>query len=130
MNLSDCILFLYPDARPGVDFMLIDRQDGKGPKIAGWAYQAAPEPSMVGLQAVADEAARHALARDVRAERDQRVAVDDWLVQRHRDQVDAGTPTVQTAAQYSALLVYRQALRDVPQQAGFPSDVDWPARPF
>lgn len=24
---------------------------------------------------------------------------------------------------------YRQALRDIPQQAGFPSEVDWPAKP-
>ena len=24
---------------------------------------------------------------------------------------------------------YRQALRDVPQQAGFPGDIDWPAKP-
>lgn len=26
-------------------------------------------------------------------------------------------------------VTYRQALRDVPEQAGFPSDVTWPARP-
>jgi len=25
--------------------------------------------------------------------------------------------------------VYRQALRDVPQQSGFPGDIDWPAKP-
>jgi len=36
MYLSDCILFLFSDARPGVDFMLIDRQDGKGLQIASW----------------------------------------------------------------------------------------------
>ncbi len=130
MNLCDCILFLFPDARPGVDFVLIDRQDEKGPEIASWDYAAAPEPTMAQLQAVVDDAARGALARDVRADRDQRVAVDDWLVQRHRDQVDAGTPTVLTAAQYSGLLTYRQALRDVPLQAGFPSDIAWPVRPF
>lgn len=38
----------------------------------------------------------------------------DWLSIRHRDQVDAEQPTSLTAAQYSELLTYRQALRDWP----------------
>ena len=24
---------------------------------------------------------------------------------------------------------YRQALRDIPQQSGFPGDIDWPVKP-
>jgi len=31
--------------------------------------------------------------------------------------------------QSSAWAIYRQALRDVPQQAGFPLDIDWPDIP-
>jgi len=27
------------------------------------------------------------------------------------------------------MATYRQALRDVPQQAGFPDDVTWPMKP-
>jgi hypothetical protein len=29
----------------------------------------------------------------------------------------------------SAVLAYRQALRDVPEQAGFPRQIDWPVKP-
>ena len=29
----------------------------------------------------------------------------------------------------SAVLAYRQALRDVPEQAGFPRQIDWPTKP-
>lgn len=29
----------------------------------------------------------------------------------------------------AAVLAYRQALRDVPEQAGFPRQIDWPVRP-
>lgn len=28
-----------------------------------------------------------------------------------------------------AVIAYRQALRDVPEQAGFPRQIDWPVRP-
>jgi len=31
--------------------------------------------------------------------------------------------------QQQALIAYRQALLDVPQQAGFPTDIVWPAKP-
>jgi len=34
-----------------------------------------------------------------------------------------------TAEQQAALATYRQALLDVPQQAGFPSEIDWPVMP-
>jgi len=34
-----------------------------------------------------------------------------------------------SAEQQDAWAVYRQALLDVPQQAGFPSDVVWPVKP-
>ena len=29
----------------------------------------------------------------------------------------------------AALIAYRQALRDVPEQAGFPRQIDWPTKP-
>lgn len=32
-------------------------------------------------------------------------------------------------AHYDALVVYRQALRDVPEQLGFPENVTWPVKP-
>lgn len=65
------------------------------------------------------EALEHA-TRTVRARRDQLLADTDWLVIRA---ADTGTPMPAPWQQY------RQALRDVTQQAGFPLDVAWPAPP-
>ncbi len=56
------------------------------------------------------------LAEDVRRERDRRLRASDW----------AALPDVPAA---DAWLEYRQALRDVPQQSGFPDDVEWPTPP-
>ena len=33
------------------------------------------------------------------------------------------------AEKKAAVLAYRQALRDVPEQAGFPRQIDWPSKP-
>lgn len=58
-----------------------------------------------------------AMAEAVRAERDRRLAECDWT-----QMPDA--PLDDTAR--AAWTIYRQALRDVPQQAGFPEAVAWP----
>jgi len=58
-----------------------------------------------------------AKANQVRAERDRLLTTTDWT------QV-ADAPVVSLEWQ-----PYRQALRDVPQQAGFPDSVDWPEPP-
>lgn len=69
------------------------------------------------------------LAASVRLQRDARVGQTDWIVARHRDQVEGSLKTSLTSAQYSALMAYRQALRDVPLQKGFPTAVSWPTPP-
>jgi len=53
------------------------------------------------------------LKRTVRAERDVKLAETDWT---------ASTDVTMTAE----MTAYRQALRDVPAQAGFPNTIDWP----
>ncbi len=55
-------------------------------------------------------------AVDVREERDARLAETDWRA--------SSDVTLSTAWR-----TYRQALRDVPAQAGFPTDVTWPVEP-
>ncbi|WP_207260873.1 tail fiber assembly protein [Desulfovibrio sp. Huiquan2017] len=60
------------------------------------------------------------LSEAVRAERDRRLAACDWT-----QMPDA--PLDDTAR--AAWTVYRQALRDVPQQEGFPWVVVWPVGP-
>ena len=56
-------------------------------------------------------------AESVRAERDRLLAASDWT------QI-ADAPVVSLEWQS-----YRQALRDVPQQSGFPDSVEWPVAP-
>lgn len=58
-----------------------------------------------------------AAAAEVRAERDKRIAATDWTVLG-----DAKTAKADWRE-------YRQALRDVPEQAGFPYAVQWPVPP-
>ena len=57
-------------------------------------------------------------AAQVRADRNTRVAASDWT--QGKDIPD------NVSSQWAA---YRQALRDVPAQAGFPWDVQWPPVP-
>jgi len=86
-------------------------------------YKATPEGNV--QYTPAEEAARDAdealwaagaddeAAAEVRAERDAKLAATDWT---------ASTDVTMTAE----MTAYRQALRDVPAQAGFPNTIDWP----
>ncbi len=60
------------------------------------------------------------LAASVRAVRNKALAECDWVVLRARDRGEA-VP--------SEWLVYREALRAVPQQSGFPEVLAWPGVP-
>jgi hypothetical protein len=61
-------------------------------------------------------------AAAIRAERDALLAASDWT-----QLLDARTAMGEAkAAEWDA---YRQALRDVPQQSGFPDVVEWPIKP-
>ena len=56
-------------------------------------------------------------AAAVRADRNARLAATDW------------TQIADSTADKPAWATYRQALRDVPSQAGFPQSVTWPQEP-
>lgn len=56
-------------------------------------------------------------AENIRAERDQRLAQTDW------------TQVADAPVDQQSWADYRQALRDVPSQAGFPYSVVWPETP-
>lgn len=60
------------------------------------------------------------LAYAARAKRDRLLSESDWIVTRSIE-IAADTPP--------EWLAYRQALRDVPEQAGFPQAIDWPTAP-
>lgn len=57
------------------------------------------------------------LKEEIRADRDKLLSASDWT------QV-AGAPVDQ-----AAWATYRQALRDIPEQAGFPNTINWPTEP-
>jgi hypothetical protein len=52
-----------------------------------------------------------------RSERDQLLSASDW------------TQVADAPVDQAAWATYRQSLRDIPQQAGFPSNVTWPSKP-
>ena len=68
-------------------------------------------------------------AAEARAERDRRINAIRWRIERYQTQEAAGLETTDTAEQYKAILLYVQALRDVPEQAGFPDAIEWPEEP-
>jgi len=56
-------------------------------------------------------------ANEARTQRDALLAETDW------------TQVADAPVDAQAYADYRQALRDVPQQSGFPGDIDWPEAP-
>ena len=64
-----------------------------------------------------------------RAKRDELLNNVLWKVQRHEQEKTLGIDTTLTDEQYMALLEYIQALRELPQQTGFPDNVVFPELP-
>jgi hypothetical protein len=56
-------------------------------------------------------------ANAIRAERDAKLVESDW------------TQVLDAAVDQAAWATYRQALRDIPQQEGFPATAVWPTQP-
>lgn len=69
------------------------------------------------------------LAAAERLWRDGKVSTTEWLVTRHRDEQDMQVVTTLTSEQFAELLVYRQALRDLPQSEAFPDTAQRPVAP-
>lgn len=60
------------------------------------------------------------LAQSVRSQRDALIAETDYLI----------LPDYPLSEEDRAFVIrYRQALRDVPEQAGFPTEINWPEKP-
>ena len=70
-------------------------------------------------------------AEEVRAVRDRLLARADGRSLKHQEQVAlVGTTPDLSDAQYQLLLQYKQDLRDIPTQAGFPQTVTYPTWPL
>ncbi len=81
------------------------------------------------LKGYAPEKPADEKAAEARAERDRRIDAILWRIERYQTQDAAGLETTDTAEHYKAILLYVQALRDIPEQAGFPDAIEWPAEP-
>jgi hypothetical protein len=69
------------------------------------------------LDAEAKQAVEAAQAEAVRSTRNTKLAASDW------------TQLADSTADKAAWATYRQALRDITAQAGFPWTIDWPVAP-
>lgn len=72
---------------------------------------------------------KHQLESIARVQREESLRATDWLVARHRDEIDAGGNTTLSTEQVGQLQDYRKALRDWPEMAGFPESETMPTRP-
>jgi hypothetical protein len=72
-------------------------------------YVAPPEPTPAEIEA--------RLASEARAIRNRLLTASDW------------TQVADAPVDQAAWAAYRQALRDVPSQPGFPATIDWPVAP-
>lgn len=69
------------------------------------------------------------LATDEREWRDTAIGQVQWLINRHRDEVELDLSTTLTATQFSELLAYVQSLRDWPASPLFPDNAGRPPIP-
>ena len=87
-----------------------------------WVY------SWVVTNKTSEEISAHndAVSKQVRYERDKLLAESDWVTVKAVDQNAQDSLGVQIPQVW---LDYRQALRDITSQAGFPHNVTWPEEP-
>jgi len=81
----------------------------------GWAFDGVGEPV--------------APPRNIEAEAAQARAKRDFLLMESDLQVLPDRWAAMSQEQQAAWASYRQALRDLPQQAGFPVSITWPVKP-
>lgn len=70
-----------------------------------------------------------AMAAEARRRRDTEIAAVRWLLDRDADEAALELPRTLTPAQIVTIRQHVQALRDVPEQPGFPADIHWPVLP-
>lgn len=125
-----CIRKIYPELIHGRDFWVAQEVEANTNKqlaearIMMWtAKLTQPSQADITAQWKSNKAEYLAqeMAQEARAQREVLLNEADTLVYKAMDSNDD--------ALRMALSVYRQQLRDVPQQAGFPQDICWPVIP-
>jgi hypothetical protein len=121
---------LFPGTQNGVDYLVGQETDDVGNQVADariyqWmrADLKQPDDSVIRHSIAVNGKEYESIFAAARA-RDQRVellAAADVLIHKAEDTGQAD--------RLPALRAYRQALRDVPQQDGFPNTISWPTMP-
>lgn len=119
---------LYYHTDTGAQFT----QSELGPLPDGLTAEPRPDPfhTWNGTQWVADltALAAHHTASE-RTWRDGEIATHEWLVSRHRAEIDLLRATTLSSERFRVLLEYLQALRDWPAAAAFPASAERPVAP-
>jgi len=85
-----------------------------------WLSTDIEQPSDAEIEAEVARLIAEQPAKEARAERDRLLTESDWVTIRATDTGNAVPTEWQT---------YRQALRDITKQTGFPENIDWPQIP-
>ena len=122
-----------PAPAPSSDLKVVSRngvvQDANGNWVEAWVerdmfadYVNDEGVTVTKAEQEAEYTARKAeeKATAIRTERDAKLAESDWMV------IKAAETGVALATEWAT---YRQALRDVSAQVGFPNEVTWPTKP-
>ena len=121
LNIEAVLEAPKPDAGP---YQYVARngvvQDAKGNWVTAWEVREMFSTDEDGTKAEKEAAYQAGLdataAKSVREERDRKLAETDWM---------ALTDVTMSAE----MTTYRQALRDITAQSGFPHSVTWPTKP-
>lgn len=121
LNIEAVLEAPKPDAGP---YQYVARngieQDAKGNWVTAWEIRDMFSDDTEGTKAEKEAAYQAELdavaAKSVRAERDRRLSETDWTA-------------LSDVVMSPEMADYRQALRDITDQVGFPHTVEWPTKP-
>lgn len=120
----------YPDLKHGPDYRVAhpidpDRPGEHGdPFFIQWTNKDVEQPDPADIKALFEANEEKYRATFARKFRNACLVGTDG-----RANVADAPPSTRLSAQVDAWRTYRQALRDVPQQPGFPLVIDWPEYP-
>lgn len=80
-------------------------------------FTAEEEAEWDAIKAEYDAGSDERVATKVREDRDLKLVASDW------------TQVIDAPVDQAAWASYRQALRDIPEQEGFPNSINWPTEP-
>jgi len=100
--------------RPGAEWVL------RGDELE-WLDTKQKRPTDAEINAEVKRLEAEQPAKEARAHRDRLLSETDWVSIKYSVDMNTNVPT--------EWLEYRQALRDITEQSGFPNDIQWPEKP-